>query len=102
MLSNKAFILLCAPHFFLTSDQIHSLPSQQCATLRNIFPHFSTLAMVGVLVGGNRDVVPPLLIVHDIALYTPITHVWVESKSIIRVANSTKPFHQHCHYSLQL
>jgi hypothetical protein len=37
--------------------------------------NFSSQATQGVLVGGNKEISPPLLMVFSIPQYNPITHV---------------------------
>jgi hypothetical protein len=77
MLKNKTYVLLCAPELVLASDRICGFSHDNLQLLSKIFLHFTSLAMVGVLVGGNNDVVPTRLIVHSLTLHSPITHVSV-------------------------
>jgi hypothetical protein len=67
-------------------------PHGKVQPLSKRVPHFSTLSMVGVLVGGSGNIVPLILIVPSIVIYNHVNHEWVESESIFLMPATTNIF----------
>jgi len=90
MLRNKAYTLLCAPHYTSQVTETQSTLTTSWNPMIKSFPHSSNMATEGVLMSGIRDLVPPLpfmLVWFYIALLLLLR---IRLEIIIHVPTSTK------------